>query len=334
NPDYHQLSSSAEELRLTQLACQLTAEKNSAVAEQQQQSEELAELRTQMAELQRQLQVQQEQQQQAATGEESEVDQEEEASDAVDKSDGEAALLSDDSGSVGEDEAEFLTRISAKEAEIAELEQEIRDLREAADREDFNPNDSSLPEEAVAAEAAASADEVDNQSDDDGELCEQFAELGEAELDQMIQEAESALKDVGELAQLEQDEDEDSTKAELAALLTRLEIAEQKLDEEQLLTACGDEATAEAAAEAGGAQMDTGGNAAAEGGTAGEESDLEFDYTELNTTELDDLLEAEELELANILAPLRVRQQEILAALRESETTAEPAATSDASFLF
>uniref|UniRef100_A0A1I8JQ27 FH2 domain-containing protein n=1 Tax=Macrostomum lignano TaxID=282301 RepID=A0A1I8JQ27_9PLAT len=78
-------------------------------------------------------------------------------------------------------------------------------------------------------------------ANDDGELCEQVRRAREAELDQMIQEAESALKD------------------------------------------------------------------------------------------LDDLLEAEELELANILAPLRVRQQEILAALRESETTAEPAATSDAS---
>uniref|UniRef100_A0A1I8I1G1 Rho_N domain-containing protein n=1 Tax=Macrostomum lignano TaxID=282301 RepID=A0A1I8I1G1_9PLAT len=219
------LASSAEELRLTQLACQLTAEKNSAVAEQQQQSEELAELRTKMAELQRQLQVQQELQQKAATAEESEVDQEE-ASDAVDESDGEAALLSDDSGSVGEDEAEFLTRISAKEAEIAELEQEIRDLREAADREDFNPDDSYLPEEAAAAEAATSADEVDNQSDDDGELCEQFAELSEAELDQMIQEAESALKDVGACAARTR-RGRRLNKAELAALLTRLEIAEQ-----------------------------------------------------------------------------------------------------------
>uniref|UniRef100_A0A1I8FPE7 MFAP1 domain-containing protein n=1 Tax=Macrostomum lignano TaxID=282301 RepID=A0A1I8FPE7_9PLAT len=243
------LASSAEELRLTQLACQLTAEKNSAVAEQQQQSEELAELRTKMAELQRQLQVQQELQQKAATAEESEVDQEE-ASDAVDESDGEAALLSDDSGS----KRLLLPRL------------------------------------------ATSADEVDNQSDDDGELCEQFRELSEAELDQMIQEAESALKDRACAARTRRGRR--LNQAELAALLTRLEIAEQNTDEEQLLTACGDEAAAEAAAEAGGAQMDTGGN----GGTAGEESDLEFDYTELNTTELDDLLELRSWKLANILA--------------------------------
>uniref|UniRef100_A0A1I8JRC8 Fibrous sheath-interacting protein 1 n=1 Tax=Macrostomum lignano TaxID=282301 RepID=A0A1I8JRC8_9PLAT len=190
-------------LRLTQLACQLTAEKNSAVAEQQQQSEELADGRA------------------AATasgsaraaaaggnGEESEVDQEEEASDAVDKSDGEAALLSDDSGSVGEDEAEFLTRISAKEAEIAELEQEIRDLREAAKRLLLLPRLRLLPMRWI------------NQSDDDGELCEQFAELGS-------------------LRSSNKTRTKDSTKAELAALLTRLEIAEsKKLDERQLLTAC------------------------------------------------------------------------------------------------
>uniref|UniRef100_A0A1I8F4G3 Adenylate cyclase n=1 Tax=Macrostomum lignano TaxID=282301 RepID=A0A1I8F4G3_9PLAT len=116
------------------------------------------------------------------------------------------------------------------------------------DREDFNPDERSYLARRGCCwpvRLRLSADEVDNQSDDDGESsCEQFAELT----------ADSSAV----------------TRLLLRLLLRTLEALRWRHGWKRSMIC----------------------------------------------------LEAEELELANILAPLRVRQQEILAPLRESETTA------------